>query len=155
MSSEEHFNYEKLPSYAINRVSLLYKRRLYSEFLARRFDIRPEQWHVLLIVHDSPGMIQSEIAASIDRDRTIVTRSLDALTRTGLLERLGDRTDRRCYRVYLTDLGRKTVEELMPVAQLVNQSMQEGLTGEQITVFRQVLRTIRNNFSDHINDTEE
>lgn len=155
MNSEEHYNYKDLPSYALNRASLLYKRRLYAEFLSRRIDIRPEQWHVLLIVRDRPGMIQSEIAASIDRDRTIVTRSLDALTRTGFLERLADRTDRRCYRVYLTELGTKTVADLLPVAQSVNHSMHKGLTGEQITVFRQVLNTIRNNLFDNINDFDE
>lgn len=151
MNPEEQFDYKNLLSYSMNRASLLYKRRLYAEFLARKIDIRPEQWHLLLIVHARPGMIQSEIAASIDRDRTIVTRSLDALTRTGFLERLADQMDRRCYRVYLTELGSKTVEELLPVAQSVNHSMQEGLTNEQIIAFRQVLSTVRGNLFDHTN----
>lgn len=150
---EKLFNCKNLLSYSLNRASLLYKRRLYAEFLSRGIDIRPEQWHLLLLVYDNPGMIQSELAARIDKDPTNITRSLDALGRAGFLERRANYGDRRCYCVYLTDLGKETVKQLLPAITSVNLSMQEGMNEEETKALRQALDTIRKNLGDIIDRT--
>ena len=51
-------------------------------------------------------MTQSELAQEICVQPATLTRSLDRLTRAGLVERRLDAEDQRMSRVYLTDEGR-------------------------------------------------
>ena len=51
------------------------------------------------------GMTQSELAEEICVQPATLTRSLDRLTRTGLVERRVDTEDQRVSRVYLTEEG--------------------------------------------------
>lgn len=148
MNLEETYNCENLLSYSLNRASLLYKRRLYAEFLARGIDIRPEQWHLLMLLYHTPGMIQSELAACTDKDPTNITRSLDALTRAGLLERRANHGDRRCYCVHLTEQGIETVKQLLPATKSVNIEMRKGLSDEEACTLNQTLKIIRKNLGD-------
>lgn len=152
MNMEELFDCKNLLSYSLNRVSLLYKRRLYTEFMTFCIDLRPEQWQLLLLLYDNPGMIQSELAACTDKDPTNITRSVDALTRAGLLERRSDRGDRRCYHVYLTEQGKDTVKQLLPAARAVNLAMKEGLTEEDILHLKRTLDLIRQNLGETMDE---
>jgi MarR family transcriptional regulator, organic hydroperoxide resistance regulator len=62
----------------------------------------------LLLLHLSlgDGMTQSELAEEICVQPATLTRSLDRLTRAGLVERRVDAEDQRVSRVYLTEEGR-------------------------------------------------
>jgi len=62
----------------------------------------------LLLLHLSlaDGMAQSELAEEICVQPATLTRSLDRLTRAGLVERRVDAEDQRVSRVYLTEEGR-------------------------------------------------
>lgn len=154
MNLEERYNCKKLLSYSLNRVSLLYKRRLYTEFLAFCIDLRPEQWQLLLLLHHNPGMIQSELAACTDKDPTNITRSLDSLAKGGFLERRSDHGDRRCYHIYLTERGMETVNLLLPTAQAVNFAMQDGLTEEDTLHMKRILGIILQNLGDTLDGLE-
>lgn len=153
MNLEENFEIKNLLSYPLNRVSLLYKRRLYAEFQSACIDLRPEQWQLLVLLHDNPGMIQSELAIGTDKDPTNITRSIDCLGRYGLLERKADQDDRRCYHVYLTERGMEAVNRLIPTARAVNLAMQEGLTEEDRLHLKRSLDIIRRNLGDLLDGT--
>lgn len=154
MNQEEHYDCKKLLSYSINRVSLLYRRRMYTEFLAFCIDLRQEQWQLLLLLYNDPGMIQSELASCIDKDPTNITRSLDSLAKAGYLERQADPGDRRCYHVYLTQKGEDTVNLLLPAARAVNLAMQDGLTQEDILHMKRILGIILQNLGDTLIESD-
>lgn len=148
MKAEESYNLDHLLSYSLNRASLLYKRRLYAEFLSNGIDVRPEQWHILMLLYHTPGMIQSDLAACTDKDPTNITRSIDALARAGFLERRANNGDRRCYCIYLTKQGLETIDRLLPAMKSVNLDMQKGLSGEEAKTLKNILETIRKNLGD-------
>lgn len=154
MNLEERYDCKKLLTYSINRVSLLYRRRLYTEFLALCIDLRPEQWQLLMLLHNNPGMIQSEIASCIDKDPTNITRSLDSMARAGYLERQADHGDRRCYHVYLTQKGVDTVNLLLPAARAVNLAMQDGLSEEDLIHMKRILGIILQNLGDTLIESD-
>lgn len=155
MNLEERFNIENLLSHSLNRASLLYRRRLYTEFMTFCVDLKPEQWHLLVLLRDKPGMIQSELASCTDKDPTNITRSVDCLARAGLLERRADHDDRRCYHVYLTERGADTVDQLLPAAQAVNLAMQDGLTEEDMLHLKRTLYIIRQNLGDMLDESDD
>ncbi len=61
---------------------------------------------LLLQLSLADGMTQSELAEEICVQPATLTRSLDRLTRSGLVQRRLDAEDQRVSRVYLTDEGR-------------------------------------------------
>lgn len=154
MNLEERFEIKNLLSHSLNRASLLYKRRLYTEFMAFCIDLKPEQWQLLMFLHYNPGMIQSELAACSDKDPTNITRSLDSLAKAGFLERRADHGDRRCYHVYLTERGEEAVDQLIPAAQAVNLSMQDGLSENDMLHLKRSLDIIRQNLGDTLDDPD-
>ena len=81
------------------------------------YTITVEQWTLLLIIFMNPENTQTEIAEKALKDKTNVTRILDLLQKNGYIKRLPDPSDRRKYRIRITDNGEKTVKALFPLAE--------------------------------------
>jgi MarR family transcriptional regulator, transcriptional regulator for hemolysin len=94
--------------------------RTYADHKASQFGITRAQWVVLVRLDRFEGLKQSELAEMLDLQPITLTRLLDRLCESGLIERRADPNDRRAKRLYLTrpllerlgDLG----EELMNTA---------------------------------------
>ena len=74
-------------------------------FQARGFDLTPEQWGVLTRLREGEGMNQSHLGEKTFKDRHNITRILNLLEKRGCIERRPDETDRRVYRLFLTESG--------------------------------------------------
>jgi len=75
---------------------------------AQTFDeleVTPGVMGVLLVVDETPGVIQSELARAVHLDRSTVVNLLDNLERRQLVERCPSSTDRRSNAVRLTAAG--------------------------------------------------
>ena len=68
----------------------------------------------LLAAHD--GATQRDMAETLHLSRPTVTKMLQAMERSGMVERRPDATDQRLTRVYLTPAGRDRERELAAVA---------------------------------------
>lgn len=85
---------------------------VFEDFIRRfaRFDLKPAQYSVLLVIGDNPGRKQSEIAAALGIQRPNFVAMLDELERRGLAERTRSATDRRSHAVVLTEAGRRMLD---------------------------------------------
>lgn len=79
-----------------------------------------EQWVLLNMISRSPGVSQTEIANTVLKDKTNVTRMLDLLEKNGYIICKNDQQDHRIYRIYLTDNGSQILNMLYPIADHVN-----------------------------------
>lgn len=87
-------------------------------------------WYALLrIIHDNPGINQTELSAATGRDKSTLTASLRELGKAGLVLRERDEMDRRNFRLSLSDEGRGQLQKLEAKAQLHNQKI-DSLIGE-------------------------
>jgi DNA-binding MarR family transcriptional regulator len=68
-------------------------------------DLRPAQFSVLSLLHHSPGMKQSDVAAALGIQRANFVVLFDGLERRGLAQRRPSPSDRRSYALYLTPAG--------------------------------------------------
>lgn len=89
--------------------------------LARRFDeaLKPVglthgQYSLLMSLNRSPPTI-GETAFLLAMDRTTLTANLKPLERRGLLVQLPDQRDKRTRRLHLTDQGRDTLKQAVPI----------------------------------------
>ena len=93
--------------------SLLSKANIYTRayfnllIKNKSLNITIEQWVLLSIVSQNPGITQTEIAKIGLKDKTNVMRILDVLEKNKLIVRQSDKNNRRIFKIYLTSNGEK------------------------------------------------
>ncbi len=141
-----HFTLDESLGYLINRTARRLKHGLGQAFKTNGYDITPEQWAILNRLWEQEGLSQVELADQTFKDKPTVTRMLDILERKHLLYRQRDESDRRAFKVYLTEEGRILQGQLIPVAMEVLERGQKNLTNEEIEFLREKLNKIYHNF---------
>jgi MarR family transcriptional regulator, transcriptional regulator for hemolysin len=86
--------------------------RTYADHKAAQFGITRAQWVVLVRLDRSEGLKQSELADVLDLQPISLTRLLDRLCESGLIERRPDPVDRRAKRLFLTAAAHPLLEKL-------------------------------------------
>jgi len=104
--------------------------RTYADQRARQFGISRAQWGVLVRLDRSEGLKQSELAEILDLQPITLTRLLDRLAHSGLIERRADPNDRRANRLYLTPAARPLITKLADLGQDMMETVLEGLDDE-------------------------
>jgi MarR family transcriptional regulator, transcriptional regulator for hemolysin len=84
------------------------------------------QWAVLAKVERQEGLKQSELADLLDIQPITLTRLIDRLCDSGLLERRPDPDDRRAKRLYLTPAAKPILDRLWIIG---NDMMRRVLAG--------------------------
>ena len=74
------------------------------------------EWRVLACLSDVEGLSVGELAAMAIMKQPRLTKVLDGMELDGLLERRGDRADRRRVTLHLTDEGRRRVAPVLEAA---------------------------------------
>src|SRR5579864_6609474 len=97
-------------AFTINDVARLL--RTYADYKAAQFGITRAQWAVLVRLDRFEGLNQSELAEMLDLQPITLTRLLDKLSDSGLIERRPDPDDRRAKRLFLTAAARPLLVQL-------------------------------------------
>src|ERR1700724_1392476 len=87
--------------------------RTYADQRAAAFGITRAQWAVMARLDRQEGLKQSELAEMLDLQPISLTRLLDRLGDSGLIERRPDPHDRRANRLFLTP-GARTMPGRLP-----------------------------------------
>ena len=128
---------------------------------AREIDMTRAQWSVLVRIQRCEGLKQSDLAAQIDVAPITLGRILDKLSTLGLVERRSDPTDRRVYRLYLTQAALPVLEKLSAIGEAVMKEALAGLADDTITEFSARLLAIKANLKashkspTHLNHGED
>lgn len=86
--------------------------RQYVDKEAARFGTTRSQWAVLAKLARSEGLKQAELAELMDIQPISLTRLIDRLCESGLIERRPDPRDRRANRLYLLPAAQPVLESL-------------------------------------------
>ena len=101
------------------------------------------EWGVVAQLYGHAGMLPSELADRMHRDRARTSRALTALLRKGLIERITLPHDRRSARVSLTHAGCQLYEVLMPQVQAINAQLGSVLSPAEAQGFDDALERLR------------
>jgi MarR family transcriptional regulator, transcriptional regulator for hemolysin len=121
-----------MPKYPINREfgfilnDVARLLRTYADHKAAQFGITRAQWAVLVRLERSEGLNQTELADMLDLQPITLTRLLDKLSDSGLIERRPDPSDRRAKRLFLMPAARPLLKRL---AELGEETMTSTLAG--------------------------
>ena len=91
--------------------------RIYSEL---GYDITPEAADALMIIHHFDGMPQKKLADILGKDKAAITRLLNSLVKSNLVERIQDQEDRRIIRAHITQEGREAFAKICPQLQILS-----------------------------------
>jgi MarR family transcriptional regulator, transcriptional regulator for hemolysin len=100
--------------------------RTYADHKAAQFGMTRAQWAVPVQLDRAEGLNQSELAEILDLQPITLTRLLDKLCDSGLIERRPDPDDRRAKRLFLTAAARPVLKQL---ASLGEETMAGALAG--------------------------
>ncbi|GAB3167171.1 MarR family winged helix-turn-helix transcriptional regulator [Telluribacter humicola] len=120
-------------------------RRLAKYLKERDIPVTPDQFRVLTHLWQNDSCSQQHLAEGTNRDRANVTRIIDILEREGIVERQPHESDRRAFRIVLTEKGKAIEAEAAECGRQAIQDSLEGVTPEELEVCMRVLRkTIQN-----------
>jgi DNA-binding MarR family transcriptional regulator len=111
----------------------------------KNLPITPEQFSVLTHLWKSDGLQQSELAVCTNRNRANVTRIIDILEREGIVIRQDDPNDRRVFKIFLTEFGKKLKVETAICAQKSIEDSLINVPEEDRTIAMKVFKKIINN----------
>jgi DNA-binding MarR family transcriptional regulator len=100
---------------------------------------------VLRTLDEEDGLSHSELARRMHVTPATVSHMVRRMERTGFVERRDDPEDQRVSRVYLTDRGRATRDQLHGVWEEVEAEALEGFTLEERVLLRRFLLQVRDN----------
>jgi len=141
MDTQKFVN-EDCMSYFIGKTVQSVKNLTFREFKAKNFNITPEQWAVMSYLHKEDGLYQKQIADFLFKDKPTVTRILDILEKRNLIIRISDEKDRRKFKIYLTQDGKDTVAQLIPIAKEIQFKIRENIQQEEIETLKTILNKI-------------
>jgi MarR family transcriptional regulator for hemolysin len=102
-------------------------------------------WLVLSSLESEPRRTQLDLARAVGIEGPTLTRHLDGLEQSGLVERHRDTTDRRAVRVELTDTGKRLHKELRQAVIAFNKELAAGLAEPELIRFKQTLTRLQHN----------
>lgn len=121
-------------------------RRAFDE-RARGIGVTRPQWQVLTILARHEGINQGGLAELLEVEPITLCRMVDRLQEAGLVERRPDPSDRRAWRLFLSEKANALLAELRPLALGLFDEAMNGLTPVERDRLLEMLERIRANLS--------
>lgn len=119
--------------------------RNYIEHRAKSRGTTRAQWIVLFRLRQQEGLSQVDLADVMELQPISLVRLLDRLVDQGLLERRPHPTDRRANQLYLTDTGRRLVDDLDSLRDSIASETLRGVSAASLQTVLNVLLQVKDN----------
>jgi MarR family transcriptional regulator for hemolysin len=124
--------------------------RTYADQLAGQVGMTRAQWAVLSRLDRHEGLNQSELAEILDLQPITLTRLLDRLSDSALIERRPDSADRRVNRLFLTAAARPLLQRLAGLSEDLMATALAGVDRAAIASMLSNLAIVKDNLRDAI-----
>ncbi len=128
---------------------LLYLLALSSHTLSREFHalvkdhgLKVNEWRVLACLHDRSGLMLTELASMVLFEQSHLTKVIDRMAASGLVERVKTKGDRRKVLVQITGKGRKLTEPLISAARHHESEAVRELDRTELDLLKKILRKL-------------
>jgi MarR family transcriptional regulator, transcriptional regulator for hemolysin len=119
--------------------------RTYIDQCARHHGMTRAQWGVLVRLERHEGMMQAEMAESLEIQPISLARLIDRLCDQKLVERRPHPHDRRANRLYLTPKGHATLTRMVPLGRKVSAEVLANFDDEEAGELLEKLLRIKAN----------
>lgn len=141
----EKLNFEKSYGRVLGVAYTYVFRQLAVHMKEKNLPITPDQFRMLTHLWQNDGCSQQELAVGSMRDRANVTRIIDILEREGIVERKDHETDRRIFKIQLTQKGKDLEKDATACGRAAIEDALKGVSKSDLEVCLKVLnKTIEN-----------
>ncbi len=120
-------------------------RRIVFDNFVKPLGLTRSQWWVLAHLSRHDGMIQSDLAETLELGKAALGGLIDRLEASGFIERRPDTSDRRVRRVYLASKGNQIVKEMRLLSHDMNEEILQGLDHDQRLLLSDFLSRLKRN----------
>lgn len=131
--------------YIMDKTMKSYRQFAQQQLKAAGFAITIDQWLVLKAIEENSTISQQQIAERVFKDVASITRIIELLVQKGYLERNFHSTDRRRFKISLTDKGEDIIAGLQPHSKVNRDKATHGIGQEDIKKLHEVLLKIIEN----------
>src|ERR1700750_87249 len=117
--------------------------RNYVDHRAKERGTTRAQWVVLFRLRTQEGLSQVDLAEVLELQPISLVRLLDRLVEQGLLERRHDPRDRRANQLFLTEAGRRLVDDLDSLRDAIASDVLHEIPDEAIATSLKTLQDIK------------
>lgn len=112
------------------------------------FDISLDQWMVLGPIWQRGDASHKELGELCLKDKTSITRIINALEKKSLVVRVQDQIDQRIKRVVLTNAGKQLFYDVLPVMEKTRKEVNKGIPDKEIENIKDILSRIMYNLEN-------
>ncbi len=139
------FRLEESLGFILNKTNTKLKNQLFQRF--KEDDITPEQWSILTCLWQQEGVSPKELADLIYKDKPNTNRILEKLQAKGLILRKLHPTDRRAYRIHLTERGWAIKDKLIAKVTQLQEEVTAGMEQEKVEEMKRLLNQMYANLN--------
>ena len=110
---------------------------------------------VLIALAERDGCNQCSLAAALNVSRASIGVSLRRMEKVGLVRRETSQTDARYNTVYITEEGKKTLEQANAIVDSTFNAALKDITAEEREVFRRVMEKMNANLNEMRNELKK
>lgn len=141
---------ENIIFYTIDKGIRTYRMYAQKRLRENGFTITIDQWLVLKVLTENPGVMQQEIAERVFKDNASVTRIIELLVKADYLERKTNATDRRKSNLKVTSKGKKIISDVQNVVLENRANALQGISQTELETVQRVLLKITENCQEEV-----
>lgn len=109
------------------------------------FNLAPEQNLIMMMLWEQDGISPHEFAFQLRKDKANIARMIASLGKKGFIKRVDDPSDKRTFKVHLTEEGKHLESLVVPVLRETHQTVMNGITNEQFVELRNLFEVMISN----------
>lgn len=148
MTKEASLKFHMNMGMLINSAQRAMTKRFVQNAIESGLDISLDQWMVLGPIWQLESASQKELGEVCLKDKTNITRIIDALEQKNLVVRIEDQIDHRIKRVVLTNAGKQLFFDVLPIMEKTREEVRKDIPNQDIDTFKIVLSKILENLDD-------
>ena len=148
MKKEASLRFHMNMGMLINSAQRAMTKRFVQNATESGLDISLDQWMVLGPIWELESASQKELGEICLKDKTSITRIIDALEEKNVVLRFEDQIDHRVKRVVLTNAGKQLFYDVLPIMEKTREEVRANISDNDIDIFKSVLSKILKNLSD-------
>lgn len=133
--------------YLMNRIMGRYNAEVLTDLKPQ--NLTTVKARTLAVVAVVPGLTINELSVYTVTEQSTMSRTLEALEKSGFVRRQETDGDGRVRKVYLTDLGREEFDRAWPVMHDHYEKMFSGIDAQELAAFVGTLHRVLGNIRKH------
>lgn len=136
---------EDVVFYSIDKAIKSYRQYAQKRIKNAGFNITIDQWLILKNIQENPEINQHELGKRVFKDNASITRIIDLLVKSGLLERNVNTSDRRRKALAVTAMGEEILNKVQAIVLDNRAKALHGIPHEDLRNLKKNLQLIIDN----------